>query len=1303
MANWSRAASAARFNFEGIKTNCAPDACPEAKSPYAQNIRGYNDDELTSRPQMLTETTAPVGAPILSLESAIGVYKIGSNLYQVGDNSAIDTGYSTNGVSFTPFRPNQSPNAYEYVWDSQLSRKVLVDSVGAVTVQNTGIAEPQLPVEGQIFAGYYYGIYSQNISVYTFAGTASNGGGSTRVSDTISAVYPDPASPTYFYIQPTNQSQEYGINEQIIFSTLANPWRIYDIFPKMAGTISIASITYYTGATGRCVVVPFTTGDSNEDGAGPTIQQENAFAKLRRGSLVTFSGGETCLVLSVTNGPSGQIAFETSTASNHTSAETLTGLNSFAICTYDGQTVHTTPTVAATISKATTLVNIGTGVGTVNPTSGISGNPFVFNGSPFREDDYIIFSLEFISGLQSLNEMKLLIDVGDGTFQTDFYYATFRPSDIMAAVVNNLTTLGTAQVAAQRQTIDEESQAKGQTISSGQTSPGNGVWSDIAFPIRSLTRVGSDPTKSLQTMTNFQFLFNASGSIAVNIALDFSIFGGYAADIGQPGNPYFYRLRPRSSVTGAKGNASPTPRYGIYPTRALVSLNLPLTYFDPQADTWDVFRIGGTLDKWTLIGSTPIGAFTSFDDIYPDDVVRLNEQLSFDNLQPFPSIGPPISGTANVGGYLLQVAFPTGTVDPDAAGTLNQIANLLPGNLINIGQQYYTLYSRPEMDSSSSTSQGFQMLIQENAGAQTNVPVTIYQPTLAAQHLPYAWGPDANGTFFAVGDPLRPGLVSRTNPNNPDAAADGNTDDLCPPTEPLQNGALIGGTSIVFSPNRAWRGYPQQGGKYNWTEIPVGRGLAAPFGICTDGKIVYYWGKDGIYATSGGVAISLTDEDLYNIFPHEGLFPPSAAYTYNSYTVFAPDYGNVQAMRLAIGNGFLFADYQDSFGTQRSLVYNIAKKAWSVDVYARPVTVRSFTTLTTQMPGFSPLREQLYAGTISGTIDVEVQQSLGVGESVACVLAHREETYGDIRATKLFGDAAFDAVIFASAGLVATPAIFGVSQTPTTFPTTITRPQPPLNLNLGGELRARALGCIFAWTDRGTPSVLYSFQFSYIPQPPDTDNRFQDWDDAGYVGAKYIQGFITCSDTSNVPKVLTIRDAETLQTHDFSSIAGLNTIQHNGQTTIAYSFVAPFIAHQVRYEPDSVSWREFEFKWIWQPTPESVYTWRTQVTAHGLPGYQHLRQNQIISHRSVEDLVLTIWTDNAPNTYTIPNSGGQSTKTIVPLKAIKFLTAEYQIVSTAPFSLWIDDMEVYVGAWGRNGNYQNHKLLGSAMGNKAEI
>ena len=248
------------------------------------------------------------------------------------------------------------------------------------------------------------------------------------------------------------------------------------------------------------------------------------------------------------------------------------------------------------------------------------------------------------------------------------------------------------------------------------------------------------------------------------------------------------------------------------------------------------------------------------------------------------------------------------------------------------GINVYTLQTRPTLISAGLYL--FQFI--ENAGAQSGVPLSIYEPTLARQFLPYMWGPDAAGTVFATGDPLRPGTLSFAKNYTPDAAPDAYNIEITPPSEPLLGGEVLDGLSFVASTERWWALYPQPSNplqRYSVIQQPMTRGLAAPFGHCNDGKDIYWWAKDGIEATSRG---SLTKADLSNIFPHDGI--PGANYVYNGHTVYAPDYSRAGTFRLAYCNHYLYATYQDTAGAWHTLVLDLKRMAWSVDV-GKPATV----------------------------------------------------------------------------------------------------------------------------------------------------------------------------------------------------------------------------------------------------------------------------------------------------------------------------------------------------------------------------
>src|SRR5258708_39739369 len=98
--------------------------------------------------------------------------------------------------------------------------------------------------------------------------------------------------------------------------------------------------------------------------------------------------------------------------------------------------------------------------------------------------------------------------------------------------------------------------------------------------------------------------FTASNTVFVSIDSIY-VTGGFQPDVGDIGAPYLYRVRPRSSLTGVKGNPSPATRYGVNPRRWEIIVDLPSASYDSQIDTWDVFRYGGSVTSWRFVGSTP--------------------------------------------------------------------------------------------------------------------------------------------------------------------------------------------------------------------------------------------------------------------------------------------------------------------------------------------------------------------------------------------------------------------------------------------------------------------------------------------------------------------------------------------------------------------------------------------------------------------------------------------------------------------------------------------------------------------------
>jgi len=1083
MSDFARKRDGERFQFLGMKTNSSPDSMPPGKYPYALNIREYSANSVRTRPgQAPRFSTVGVGRVITDIRA----YSVLStdNLPRILVRDSLDAIWLDNGVSvgalggvgirglgvsMIPLRPNQSPNPWMYIASGNDYQKFSAPSgSNVVTQRKVGIAEPQTPPDAapsqqfQSYIGFPVG------PGYTLAGTAGAGGTATRSSDTVTAVFPDPAG-GIFSLQ-VSSSVQYQ-RQQVILIQGAT-FVIQDVFPPLPTTaLTISSITYFSGTTGRCVIVPAGLVSTAGTG-GQSLLSEVLLASLRRGALVMI-GAEVVFVLSATAGPDGTISFETSTVNPHTSADTLTGVA--AISVFAGAAA------GQTISGLDNTFQVTAGIGMATITLG--SNPFVITGTSFQAEDYIHVSMN-IDNLLNLTEFKILFDVGDGSFTQNFYYYTVRPSDVVAGVANTLTQLAAAQTVTQRAIIDSENAAASknqlQTASSAQTSPGSSQWSEIIFPIGALTRVGNDETKTLQNVTKVQLLFNASGTINVATS-SFTIFGTFSPDVGAVGAPYLYRVRPRSSITGVRGNPSPATRYGINPRRQKVTVTLPSAAYDSQIDTWDVFRYGGSVTSWRYIGSTP-STNSTFTDNYDDSAATVGEALDFDNFEPWPSIDVPLNVTATtVTGTIAAVTVPPGT----------NVLRFLPGNLVRIGgRNVYTLWARPTLI--SGTSYLFQFV--ENAGAGTNLAVSIYEPALAQQLLPYMWGPDASGTIFAVGDPLRLGTLYFAKNYAPDSAPDAYNLEISVPSEPLLGGEVLDGLSLVASTERWWALFPQPQDvrqRYSIVQQPFARGLAAPYGHCNDGVSVYWWAKDGIYSSTQG---SLTDADLYNLFPHEGVKGETVTIA-GGYTLTPPDYSRAGTFRLAFDSGYLYASYQDSTGAYVNLVCRVATAAWRVDAYAVPVSVfykpeQQAGTLLTN----TTLYDRLLMGNTSGWVSAQLDRADDINASgvatsaISCVVTTREDDGGDVRAPKQWGDLFLDATPASATGLVV--ALLSQNSLVATLPTlatAATRTRQPLSVSTAGPIVSEFLGIQLRWSDdfatQSVPTTLYIWQPSFDVQP----------------------------------------------------------------------------------------------------------------------------------------------------------------------------------------------------------------------------
>lgn len=774
-------------------------------------------------------------------------------------------------------------------------------------------------------------------------------------------------------------------------------------------------------------------------------------------------------------------------------------------------------------------------------------------------------------------------------------------------------------------------------------------------------------------------------------------------NVGDSPNPYIYAFRARTDplvVTGAVSNLGPAVRMvnGLSPAGQNIEITLPQAHPDPQVGYIDVFRWGGSLPVWLYIGTTPNIAANVITDSFPDSAIANGQQAELNDNQPFLSVDIGQQGTATITalgpglGALMTITAGDLLRPYDAAGT---DPYYLAGNQVSIGGQLFTFYRSPDTTTTVE-------LLEDPVGAPFSDFFLIPNPEMARQALPCIWGPfggGLTGTFiFACGDALRPGAIYWTKGNNPESHPGTNVLDITSGSEPLMNGCLYNGNCYVFSTRRCWSMYPTLGqvSDFSAIEIPNSKGIFARWGICVTPYGICFVSKDGIYLTTGGEPVSLTDRDLYPLFPQESQGDDSGfpeidgleGVTFNP-----PDFDEPDSFRLAYGDGFLYFTYLDTGGVYRTLVYGFEQRepGWvSRDTYTPEVTLQFYENFHDETAGSS------WAKVLMGSLDGRVFEIGGNADNEAAIAGHiRTGSYdtGDPRPRKLWGDVELD--LDATCDTLDVKAgfdNFSYLSTLSATGTNITGRRRLLSdINAGLGQYAYNLGMDISWSVIDSQPVLYFWTPTHVHKVELTATRVTDWDDAGYPGSKFVQGFTLRADTLNVTRQIAVLS-------DGGVIQQVFSVLHPNEQEVTYWFTTPFISSLLRLAPqDAQFWRMLGVTWIWEPSPNLAAVWTTQNTTHDLPGYFSHRDflPALISFNDPVILTCTINGDaNSPYSYTIPAGLGLYRKFYLPLQPMKGREVQYSLTSICPFRLFLKDCEVRVKAWGQGGPYVSKRPFG---------
>jgi hypothetical protein len=1287
----------------GMNITLPGDRLSQEWFQYLKNVRSYRLGEWRQRPGMVLQYST--GEPIYRIDrinnNIDGTFRriiatqggTFGNIYV--DNpthnsvSLVDTGYSLTDFSSVISRPDRSPLPYLFMGNSLRQSKFSPTGVRT----EWGLAAPITPPEPFLLSRPTNIImYGESAGLYTGVGGTPSSGSASFITTTVTYVLYDTGSTGMASIVPAVFTEALGIGmvfDLILGSTVFNAI-IEDIFAPIVDT-TIDSIAYDSGSTGLC-----------------TIQLATATTGLRKDTLIRLGGSENVRLLSVTDGLDGLPSFRCSTVANFASGASVVGLRSFRAfltSTIVGGGVWTITTRPIDFSVSVP------GLPTLTRTFGSPQNFASSFGRPLQPEDFICIGL-FVNNFNLVTEIQVQFDCDGVTndFTKNYFFKSLRQPDLQAAINQTVFPTQAQQTGITRSQIDQFIEDKfiddrspdaglelgdlnrvgadqlslalgsgfeigqDQGPVSGEGTPGNGQWSMLFLPISDFQRVGSDSTRGWANIMAFRLRISCIGTPIVGFEAVW-VGGTYGPNtVNLP--EYTYVFRGRSSVTGSRSNPSPPNRSPINPKREAVYIQ-PTPLSDPQADTFDFYRIGGTLTNFHYVGSALAG--TQFQDTIPDSIARRNPLLEVDRFKPWPRSDLPKSGTCNV----------IGTAVKWVSGDTFNMA-WVRGTQIIIANRIYSFYTNP--------ASSIFLQLNESGGAQTGVPFQIPDPQLDGQPMTVVFGPysGASGEFlFGCKDPINPGYLYYTNGDDPESASDANYIELCNPSEKLMGGVVLDGIPYCFSDKRSWRILPsfqggQSGGGSDFypQETAMGKGLVGSFGICV-GDAIYFVSFDGVYRSRGDVLESLTDESLAPLFNRDGTFISDTGLPVSSIDFTVPD-----AISLTYSFDGIYLSFKARDGNFYTYFMSFLTRGWMQDSIGTGQITRSAREVRTQDS------DTVIVGTSGGKIMVRSNLVFRDDlDAISCEVWDREEIWDDLRSTKQLGDTIVD---LDPANANITPTLRYENNTSSDVLTVITgngRDQFVRDINSGSGRIVRGAALDLTWSDGtgGIPRV-YAWEPAALVKPEESVNRATDWDNGGYTGTKWLQGFRLRGDTLGLAKSFQVETDGGILVEGFTFTA-------NGEQVVTFWLTNPVVAHEFRIRgTDSDLWRNMGVEWVFEPEPEQASIWETQVTSFDLPFYSHMRE-VMIAHRSTADITMIVTTDGVSNTYPIPHGSGSRVRSYLPVKSLKAKFHSFRFTSSQPFGLWIKDIEVRVGPWGRTESYTIQRPFGdiSRMNSGARV
>lgn len=1277
-----------KFLCNGMVLSVVNDLPVKDKMNLMQNCRITTEGLIESRPYLdtfLTLTGEPALVPhsikvILnkansSLNRIVGA---GTKLFS-GNGAALaqkDTGFSGNPLSIVDFRPEQSIEAYAYIGDKNKIKKISVSDV----LSDIGITSPPKPVVWRIGAPNRKIIdkiaVGSGAAWNNLTGTAGAPAEIDRLNTTIVSYLADGALPNFASIVPLAFTSDIQ-KDSIVTLNASEDVVVEAVLPAAlnAGIATISKIAYDSGVAGLCTIV---LSVSSTD--------------IVRDSVLFLNGTEYVRVQDVTLDGNNIPSIRVSTVGTFVAGNTVSGVSSFRFY--------------AMVGYAPTNTITGKYIKTVIGALGISSITRIFNsdllntgvgGKPLSDDDVFHISvLPSNPGVITEIQVQFDVDSAINDFDHNYYYIVISPNFFVGSAQQTSNSIAVTQQALQRQQLLQRkfnvddigfSIFDDPTIDDpiiNETSLGTSQWVEISVRLGDFKKVGADLSRTLKDVKAIRVSVNSTA--AVDVSIDSLWVGGADAleTKTQGFLPYNYVWRIRDPATRTRSNWSPPLRTGIKISRGRVVLSFPDAFANYDHNyKIDIARFGGSLNDFRILGSIA-NDNSEYTDTSSDRIIADNDLAGrfagqgstdavFDFYKPFAILDTPKKGTCSVvgttftrtAGDLLDISYPRGVQI-----TINGIAN--------------RFYTNPSTNSI--------VELERDMGALTGVAFEIEAPLLTGKPLPIIAGPIGQGNFglyiLAIGDKNAAGTLYWLDGNSPDTQSDLNYTEITSPSEPLVGLVVYDGFGQLYSTARSFTVSPSVNSDgvviFIARENANSRGLFSPWAIDVGPSHIFFLSEnaDGIYRVQGNGNPECITADGFNSLFCVDKKPPSNIILTDGTIIYPPDYTAVNELRIFCTNAFMFFRFKDTHAQFVQLAFNLKLNNFvSYEVFPNNIIGATY-------------REELEND--DGLVLAGIAGGVGKFTSTGNFEALTQSRIipfafdaNDARIVKEFTEE----IISADNGLTG----FSLknyydngnsADAITNIAGNVLHKRQQFIVGLSGTnpsegKLAQNITTIFNWLI--TSGVkLYEEIFYFSFKGDEIEDRIGDLENDGSIGAKLWQGVVIEANTFGVDKTLNYYD-------DRNVLKATLIINHNGNQTISYGFVQPFISHTIRRTSgDGISWLPLVETYVTDPEPEAAKYWEGEFNNSDLPGMVasnlpglNVFKRIALSYRSTAEASFKIFFDDGDiQTYTIPSSDGDYKKFFFYLIAKKWLACKYRLESNQDVRLYKNGCEIWVRSFG---------------------